>query len=214
MKIKLISKKDLLFIHFLAKKLTSNLSYFELHCGKHRGFILKTVIKSETMFPFGFRSINVGQGLGKYNFDLAASGRIERANDNCGVSLGLDQVHLYYCSANVIQLHCFYNSFPCQIQPSITSWFVNSKAHSFWVQLRPGLCSCSKNGHAKILAGHSSSWVNSVRKPLPHSDPHWGFNEMRHLCIMEMNCSRRREWCYWDFVSIIVFFSRELLSHC
>lgn len=79
MKIKLISKKDLLFIHFLAKKLTSNLSYFELHCGKHWEFILKTVIKSEMMFPFGFCSINVGQGLGKYSLDGAASGRIEKS---------------------------------------------------------------------------------------------------------------------------------------
>lgn len=144
----------------------------------------------------------------------AAPGRIERVMDSSGVSLGQSQVHLYSCSANVILLHCFYSLFPCQVQPSIISWFVSSKAHSFWIQLRPGLCSYHKNGHARLLAGHSLVRVNGARKPLPHSDPHWGFNEMRHLCVMEMNCSQRREWCHWDFVSVIVFFSREPLSHC
>lgn len=64
------------------------------------------------MFPFGFCSLSVE--LGKYDFDLAAPRKIERASDN-GVSLDQSQIHLYYCSANIILFYCSYSLFPCQI---------------------------------------------------------------------------------------------------
>lgn len=137
------------------------------------------------MFPFGFCSINVGQGLGKYDFDLAVPRRIERASDNGGVSLDQVQVVLYYL-ANIILLRCFYSLFPCQIWPSISPWFVSCREHSFWITFCTGLCSCSRNGHARILAGHSSGCVNGVGKPLPHSDPQWDFSGTRHLCVTGM----------------------------
>lgn len=126
---------------------------------------------------------------------------------------GSSQVHLYYCSANVILLHCFCSLFPYQIWPGISPWFVSVRVHSFWVEFRPGLSSWSKNVHAKILAGHSLGCMNGTRKPQPHSDSHWHFNEARHLCVMGMNYSQRRQWCHWDFVSIIVFFfQRTIIS--
>lgn len=111
------------------------------------------------IIPFGFYSVSVGQGLDKYDFDLAAPRRIERASDNGEVSLDQGQIHLYYCSANVILLHCFCSLFPCQIWLSISPWFVSSREHSFWIEFCPGLCSCSKNRCAKILAGQSLSCV-------------------------------------------------------
>lgn len=166
------------------------------------------------MFPFGFCSVNVGQGLGEYDFDLAAPGRIEKACGNGGISLDQGQVHLYSCSANVTLLHCFHSVFPCQIWPGITPWFVSSRERSFWVDLRPGLCSYSKNGRAKILAGHSffkaSEWCEETSALFrPVLKFQWS-----KAFVPGMNLSWRREWCHWDFVSITVFFSRELLSHC
>lgn len=57
--------------------------------------------------------------------------------------------------------------------------------------------------------------MNGARKPLCLIQTRcWGFNEARHLCIVEMNRTQRRECCHWDFASIVVFFSGELLSHC
>lgn len=199
--------------------MTVNLSCFKLHSGKHLGFIYCggcQKVRKEAMLdtPFQFLFNKCWAGIGQIRF-WAAPGRIERVSDNGGILLGQGQVHLSYCSANSFYFIASVIYSLVKSGPSITPWFVSSREQGCWIELLAGRCPCQQERTCQDLG-----W--SVLKPyewceessLPYSDRRWAFNEVRHLCVVGMNRARRRECCHWDFVSIVVFFTRELFSHC
>ena len=138
-----------------------------------------------------------------------------RVSNNGAVLPDRGRVHLSCCSDHSFYFIASVIYFLVKSGLSLTPWFVSSRAWGCWIEFGPGWCSCQQKQMCQDLG-------RSVLKPyewceetsLPYSDKHWGFNEARHLCVMGMNWAQRRECCCWDFVSIVLFFSRELFSHC
>lgn len=59
-----------MFIYFFNQEVDLQLECFRFAVG-NTWDSFQRLKKSEIMFPFGFCSVNIGQGLGEYDFDLA-----------------------------------------------------------------------------------------------------------------------------------------------